>query len=54
LVYGARATIRGVGRQLDRRRQWMRPLLERRGNNRPAVAVANTKARIGWALVTRH
>jgi len=32
----------------------MRPLLERRGKHRTAVAVANNNARIVWALVTSH
>jgi transposase len=54
LVHGARATIRWVGRKTDRRSQWMRHLLERRGHNRTAVAVANKKARIVWALLTPH
>jgi transposase len=54
LVHGARATIRWVGRKTDRRSQWMRQLLERRGTNRTAVAVANTNARIVWALLTSH
>ena len=54
LVHGARTTIRGVGRQTDRRSQWMRHLGERRGNNRTAVAVANKNARMVWALLTSH
>lgn len=54
LVHGARATIRWVGSKTDRRRQWMRHVLERRGTNRAAVAVANTNARIVWALWTSH
>jgi transposase len=54
LVHGARATIRWVGRKTDRRSQWMRHLLERRGKNRTAVAVANKNARMVWALLTSH
>ncbi len=54
LVHGARTTIRWVGRQTDRRSQWMRPLVERRGTNRTAVAVANKHARMVWALLTSH
>ena len=54
LVHGARATMRWVGRKTDRRSQWMRQLLERRGKNRTAVAVANKNARIVWALLTSH
>jgi transposase len=52
LVHGARATIRWVGPKTDRRSQWMRQLVERRGNNRTAVAVANKNARMVWALLT--
>jgi transposase len=54
LVHGARTTIRWVGRQTDRRSQWIRHLVERRGKNRTAVAVAHKHARIVWALVTSH
>jgi transposase len=54
LVHGARTTIRWVGRKTDRRSQWLRQLVERRGKNRTAVAVANQHARIVWALLTSH
>ena len=54
LIHGARATLRWVGRKTDRRSQWMRQLVERRGHNRTAVAVANKHARIVWALLTHH
>ena len=53
-VHGARTTIRWVGRKTDRRSQWIRQLVERRGKNRTAVAVANKNARIVWALLTSH
>ena len=54
LIHGARVTLRWVGLKTDRRSQWMRQLLERRGQNRTAVAVANKNARIVWALLTSH
>ena len=54
LIHGARVTLRWGGLKTDRRSQWMRPLLERRGKHRTAVAVANNNARIVWALVTSH
>jgi transposase len=54
LIHGARATLRWVGHKTDRRSQWMRQLVERRGQNRTAVAVANKNARIVWALLTSH
>jgi transposase len=53
-VHGARTTIRWGGRTMDRRSQWMRQLVERRGKNRTAVAVAKKNARIVWALLTSH
>ena len=54
LIHGARATLRWVGRKTDRRSHWIRQLIERRGKNRTAVAVANKNARIVWALLTSH
>jgi transposase len=54
LIHGARATMRWVGLKTDRRSQWIRQLIERRGKNRTAVAVANKNARIVWALLTSH
>jgi transposase len=54
LIHGARATLRWVGHKTDRRSQWIRQLVERRGKNRTAVAVANKNARIVWALLTSH
>ena len=54
LVHEARATIRWIGLKTDRRNQWIRQLLERRGKNRTVVAVANKNARIVWALLTSH
>jgi hypothetical protein len=54
LIHGARVTLRWVGLKTDRRSQWMRQLLERRGTNRTAVAVANKNARMVWALLTSH
>jgi transposase len=39
--------------QTDRRSQWIRGLLARRGWNRTAVAVAHKNARIVWALLSR-
>ena len=53
LIHGARATLRWVGTKVDGRSQWIRGLLERRGWNRTAVAVANKNARIVWALLSR-
>jgi transposase len=53
LIHGARATLRWVKLKTDDRSRWIRGLLERRGWNRTAVAVANKNARIVWALWSR-
>jgi transposase len=53
LVHGARATLRWAQTKTDRRSQWIRGVLERRGWNRTAVAVANKNARIVWALLSK-
>jgi transposase len=53
LIHGARATLRWARTKTDRRSQWIRGLLARRGWNRTAVAVANKNARIVWALLSR-
>jgi transposase len=51
LVHGARSCLRWVGRKGDRRSQWLRSLMERRGWNRAAVALANKNARVAWVLM---
>lgn len=53
LIHGARATLRWARTKADRRSQWIRGLLDRRGWNRTAVAVANKNARIVWTLLSR-
>jgi transposase len=53
LIHGARATLRWARTKADQRSQWIRGLLERRGWNRTAVAVANKNARIVWVLLSR-
>ncbi|MDQ3830967.1 MAG: IS110 family transposase [Candidatus Tectomicrobia bacterium] len=52
LVHGARATLRWIKLKSDRRSQWVRALIERRGTNRTVVALANKNARIAWVLLT--
>ena len=51
LVHGARSCLRWVGRKRDRRSQWVQSLMERRGWNKAAVALANKNARGAWALM---
>jgi transposase len=52
LVHGARSCLRWVGRKRDRRSQWVQSLIERRGWNRAAVALANKNARVAWVLLS--
>jgi transposase len=52
LVHGARSCLRWGGRKCDRRSHWSRSLLERRGWNRAAVALANKNARVAWVLLS--
>jgi transposase len=52
LVHGARATRRWAQLKHDRRRRWVRALIERRGTNRAVVALANNNARMAWVLLT--
>ena len=51
LVHGARSCLRWVGRKHDRRSQWVQALMDRRGWNRAAVALANKNARVAWVLL---
>jgi transposase len=46
LIHGARATLRWIGLKTDRRSKWVRGLIDRRGKNKAAVALANKNARI--------
>ena len=51
LVHGARSCLRWIDRQHDRRSQWVRSVMERRGWNRATVALANQNARVAWVLM---
>jgi transposase len=51
LIHGARATLRWIGLKTDRRSKWVRGLMDRRGKNKAAVALANKNARIAWVLL---
>ena len=53
LIHGARATRRWARTKTESRSRWIRGVLERRGWNRTAVAVAHKHARIVWALLSR-
>ena len=51
LIHGARAAIRHLGEKTDPKSVWLRALVERRGTNRAAVALANKNARQAWAIL---
>lgn len=51
LIHGARASLAWVENKEDRRSQWAKKLIERRGRNRAAVALANKNARTIWAIM---
>lgn len=53
LIHGARAVIAHLGDKQDKRSRWLKSLVERRGVNRAAVALANKNARTIWALLSR-
>jgi len=54
MIHGARSTLRWAKMKSDPRSQWVNQLVERRGMNRAAVALANKNARIVWALMARQ
>jgi transposase len=53
LIHGARITLRYLKKHNDRRSAWAADLLERKGTNRAAVALANKNARVIWALIAK-
>lgn len=53
LIHGARALVRAAESKTDAHSRWINALVQRRGKNIAAVAVANKNARIAWALLTR-
>jgi transposase len=50
LIHGARATVYWARRKTDARSRWILSVEQRRGKNIAAVAIANKKARMAWAL----
>lgn len=52
LIHGARSVLKYCGDKNDRLSVWLQRLIERRGFNKAAVALANKNARIIWALAT--
>ena len=52
LIHGPRATVHRARRKTDARSRWILSLEQRRGKHIAPVAIANTNARIAWALLT--
>ena len=50
LIHGARAVLRACKNKNDKLSLWLQSLMQRRGFNVAAVALANKNARILWAL----
>jgi transposase len=53
LIHGARVVYRHLGEREDRKSQWLRQLVARRGVNKALVALAAKHARILWVLLSR-
>jgi transposase len=51
LIQGAHSVLNQVQRKTDRLSSWSKQVLERRGRNKAAVALANKNARIIWRLL---
>lgn len=50
LIHGARAVLKYCSGKTDPLSRWLQGLIERRGFNKAAVALANKNARILWAM----
>ncbi|SBS33288.1 Transposase IS116/IS110/IS902 family protein [Marinomonas spartinae] len=53
LVHGARAVMRFIDNNHDRKSKWVKAIKERRGFNKAAVALAAKHARILWAILSK-
>ena len=53
LIHGARAVLKNCTCKTDKLSLWLQALIERRGFNKAAVALANKNARILWAMATK-
>lgn len=54
MIHGARAVVSRLANRDDRRSQWLKALVARRGINRAIVALANKTARIAWVVLARQ
>jgi transposase len=53
LIHGARSVLKVSSHKNDKLSLWLQSLVERRGFNKAAVALANKNARILWAMATQ-
>jgi len=53
LIHGARAVLKNCSKKEDKLSLWLQALIERRGFNKAAVALANKNARILWAMASQ-
>lgn len=54
LIHGARAVVKNRAGKTDQLNLWLQSLVERRGFNKAAVALANKNARILWAMASKN
>jgi transposase len=54
LIHGARSVLKVSTKKKDKLSLWLQALVERRGFNKAAVALANKNARILWAMTTQE
>jgi transposase len=54
LIHGARSVLKNGKKKNDPLSLWLQSLIERRGFNKAAVALANKNARILWAMATQQ
>ncbi|MEQ1530083.1 MAG: IS110 family transposase [Methylococcales bacterium] len=54
LIHGARAVLKNCSGKADTLSVWLQALIDRRGFNKAAVALANKNARTLWAMATKN
>jgi transposase len=54
MIHGARSAVRHLGGKQDAQSRWLRDMVERRGPNIAAVALAHKNARQAWAIMAQE
>jgi len=54
LIHGARAVLIRAKNLPDKKEQWLKDLVARRGHNKAIVALANKNARVMWAMMAKQ